>query len=65
MRNRHIENVIHLLMGLTYGETAYRIAVQIHVRNGLGMLDPDGIHNAALVDTEQKLLFVDGIRQGI
>ena len=52
MGDRHIQDVIHLLMALAHRKPAHRIAVQIHLPDGPGMFHTDFIHNTALVDAE-------------
>ena len=65
MRYRHIQDVIHFLMCLTYSQTTDSIAVQVQLFNGFCMLDTDLIYNTALVDAKQQLFFVNGVRKGI
>ena len=65
IRHYFIQNSVHFFMSLTNCKAAYRITVQIHLWDCFGMFDTDILINCSLVDSEQKLLFVDGIRQTV
>jgi len=63
--NDFIQDMIHLLMRLADGKPADGIAVQVHFRDFPGVGDPDVLIDRPLVDSEQQLVPVKGIRQGI
>lgn len=65
MRNHRIEDTVHLLVTLTDRKSADRVAVAVHLRDRIRMRDPDILEGSALIDAEQKLFLIDGIRQGI
>ena len=65
MRYDDIEDMIHLLMCLTDRESADGIAIEIHLRNRIGVLYPDVFEDAALVDAEEKLVRIYRIRQTV
>ena len=52
MWNRHIQDMVHFLMGLSYRKSADGIAVQIHLPDRLCVLDTDLVNDAALVNTK-------------
>ena len=60
-----IDDVIHHLGFFTDGKTAEGIAGQIEFGDTLHVVDADIVVRTALVDTEQHLIFIDGLRQGI
>lgn len=41
MRNRHIQNMVHLFMTLANRQSANRISIQIQLGNCICMCDPD------------------------
>ena len=63
VRHHLVQNVIHLLVRLADGKSADRIAVQLQLRNPLGMLDADVRINRTLIDSEEQLVPVDCILQ--
>ena len=63
--NYRIQDSVHLFMGFSNCQTANRIAIQIHFRDCFGMLNTDIFINSTLVDSKQKLFFVNGIRQTV
>ena len=42
-----------------------RITIQIHLRNAFGMINTDILIDSPLINTKQKLFFIDRIRKGI
>ena len=60
-----IQDPVHLFMGFSNCQTADSIAIQIHFRDRFGMLNTDIFINSTLVDSKQKLFFVNGIRQTV
>ena len=60
-----IQDPVHLFMGFSNCQTADSIAIQIHFRDRFGMLNADIFINSTLVDSKQKLFFVNGIRQTV
>ena len=52
-------------MGLSHGKAAYRVSVQVKFRDPFGVFDPDIVIDRSLVDAEQHLMRVDGIRQAV
>ena len=65
VRYNGIQNTVHLFMAFPYRQASHCISVQFELRNLLGMLNPDVLVDTALVDTEQHLLRIDRIGQGI
>ena len=65
MRNHLIQDPVHLLMTFTNCKAAHCIAVQIHLRDSLGMLNTDIFINSPLVNAKKKLVLVNGIRQTV
>ena len=61
IRNHFIENMIHLLVCLSYRKTADGISVKIHLGNPFCMIDTDIFIDCSLIDTKQQLVLVDGI----
>ena len=53
--------MVHLLVALSYCQTADRITVEIHLGNPFCMVNADILINRTLVDSEQKLMFVDRV----
>ena len=53
MRNHFIENMIHLLVCLSYRKTADGISVKIHLGNPFCMIDTDIFIDCSLIDTKQ------------
>ena len=52
MRHCFIKNMVHLLMALSYRQSADSIAVQLKLRNALCMVNSYIIINSSLIDTE-------------
>ena len=65
MRHHDIEDVVHLLVGLADREATDRIAVEVHRGNRIGMGRTDVLEDTALVDGEEQLLLIHGIRQAV
>ena len=65
IRRHRLDDSVHILMGLAYCQSADGVAVQIHLRNLLGVLDPDILINRSLVDSKQQLVLVDGVRKAV
>ena len=65
MRNHRIEDTVHLLVTLTDRKSADRVAVAVHLRDRIRMRDPDILEGSALIDAEQKLMLVDGVRVSV
>ena len=65
MRHHDIEDVVHLLVGLTDREATDRIAVEVHRGNRIGMRRTDVLEDTTLVDGKQELLLIHGIRQAV
>ena len=61
VRNHFVKNMIHLLMAFSYCQSADRITVEIHLGNPFCMVNADILINRTLVDSEQKLMFVDRV----
>ena len=61
VRNDFVENMVHLLVALSYCQTADCIAIEIHLGNPFCMVNADILINRTLVDSEQKLMFVDRV----
>ena len=65
VRQDDIKNMVHDLGAFADGQTADRIARQIKFGDRLHVLDAQVIVGAALIDTEQQLMRIDGIRQAV
>ena len=65
IRNHSLNNLIHLLVALAHGQAADGVTVQLHPGNLFCVLNPDILVDSSLIDAEQKLIRIDGIRQGI
>ena len=65
MRDDRVQDLIHLGVGLSHGQAADGVAVQVHFRDLLRVVDPDIGVDGALVDAEQKLVFVDRLLQAV
>ena len=63
--HRFIQHVVHFLMGFSHREAADGIAVQLHLRDPLRMVDPDIRVNRPLIDAKQKLVLINGILQAV
>ena len=59
------DDPVHILRRFSHGQAADGVAVQIQVGDLLHVLHPEFIVDAALVDAEQQLVFVDGFVQGV
>ena len=60
-----VEDLIHLLVGLSHCQSANCIAVEIHFRDLLCVINPDVRVYRALIDAEEKLLSVDRIFEAV
>ena len=60
-----LDNMIHLLMGLTDCQATDSIAVQIQFTDPFSMFDADIIKNRTLIDSKQKLMRIDRILQTV
>ena len=52
IRYHFIQNMVHFLVGFANCQTAYRITVQVHLSDPLGMLNTDIFIDGTLIDTE-------------
>ena len=55
MRNRHVEDPVHVLMALADRKASYRIAVQLQLRYLPGVVYSDILKDTSLIDTEKQL----------
>ena len=65
MRHDDIQDMVHFLVALAHGQPADRVTRQIQFGDFLRVADADVLKGRALVDAEQKLLSVDGLRQAV
>ena len=65
VRQDDIKNMVHDLGAFADGQTADRVARQIKFGDRLHVLDAQVIIGAALIDAEQQLMRIDGIRQAV
>ena len=65
MRNNRIQNTVHIFMTLSYCKTAYRITVQIKLRDLSCVLHADIFIDSALINTKKHLVMINRIFQRI
>ena len=65
VRNRLLNDMVHLLMTLPHRQPAQRITVTLHLGNLLCVADSDIIEYRTLIDTEKKLVLIDRVFQAV
>ena len=65
IRNHCLNNPVHLLMTLSYRQSADRISRKIKFRDLFCMLNTDVFKNRSLIDSKEQLIFINRIFQTV
>ena len=65
VRLYHVDDAVHILGGLTHGQTADGVALAGDLGDPLHMLHAQILVGAALVDAEEHLILVDGLGEAV